>query len=365
MRSGYPWRRAAGVSSLAAALLLTACGAAAPSAPAKPVAATPAAASSSPPATAAPAPKLTPVSLMFDWLVGGQHVGFIVAAARGYYKRVGLDVTMSQGRGSGVAVNTVASGGALIGDADATTVALSEAQGVPVKTIGVILQENPNCLFFHPGTKLTGPADLKGHTIIESAGDAFSHLLPATLAKGHLTPADVKVEVVDPSAKYAAFLSNPNAIMSGFATNDLPNLQLHEPNVGYVTLADWGYNAYSDGIIVTDATIAAHPGLLRRFMQATTEGWTYTAAHPAQAVKDVVKLYPNVNPQVLTKALAVTLKSLHTPATQGHPFGWMAASDWQQTLSLAHKYDGLKAPKPLADYYTNAFIDESATAQAS
>ena len=37
----------------------------------------------------------------------------------------------------------------------------------------------------------------------------------------------------------------------------------------------------------------------------------------------------------------------------------MAPSDWTQTLSLLHRYGGMKTVKPARDYYTDAYLPAS------
>lgn len=345
---------AAGTALVLTLLAAAGCGgsSAKPQAPAPPAATAPAAAKAS--------GKLTPVTLRFDWLVGGQHIGFIAAQAQGYYKKAGLDVHMDQGKGSSLTLQTVASGASTFGLAAADVAAIGISKGMPVKVIGVVLQNTPSCIFYHGSDPVTTAQSLRGRVVISSAGNANLQILPAVLDRYGMTLKDIRLELVQPSAFVGTLMNNPKAVELGYIMNELPPFQHLDPRINCKLYSAFGVNAYNVGIVTTDKLIQNHPGLVRRFMAASTEGWQWAMAHPKQAVADAAKLFPNGasagNAAVLARSFQIAIPLLHTPATKGHPLFWMAASDWKDTVSVAHKYEGLKNPKPLGDYYTNAFI---------
>ena len=52
----------------------------------------------------------TKLKLTLDWKFGGETAPFMMAKAKGYYEKEGLDVQIDAGNGSAAAVNRVASG---------------------------------------------------------------------------------------------------------------------------------------------------------------------------------------------------------------------------------------------------------------
>ena len=96
--------------------------------------------------------------------------------------------------------------------------------------------------------------------------------------------------------------------------------------------------------------------MCKKFVTATAKGWEAAAKDPDAAVAAAVKLYPDLSRDFLLDGLKITLaEQLHTPATMGHPVGWMADDDWKKMLAILKKYSGITPKEPSA-YYTNRFI---------
>lgn len=306
--------------------------------------------------SSAAAKPLRKVDLRLDWLANGYDAPYVVAKDQGFYKAAGLDVTIGQGKGSTITAQTVGNGDDTFGVADASAVAVSITKGVPVQYLADYLQQSPLSIAYHRGTTLTSPLDLKGKTVISSAGDADLTLLPAVLAKYGMTKSELNLQLVQVSAEVPAFLQNKKAVLLAFAVGTYLSAWSQDPNAQDRTYSSFGINPLSIGLITSTAEIKNHPGVVRAFVAASTKGWEYTIAHPTQAVDETAAAFPDAKKALLAKGLQLTLGMLHTPASQGKVVGWMAPSDWKTTVDLLHQYAGMPAPKPIADYYTDQFL---------
>lgn len=86
-------------------------------------------------ASAVAAEKLT---LTMNWRADSAHLGFAMAQKNGYYAAEGLEVTLQEGRGSGVAAQLVATGQSDLGLADAGAILNAASKGAPIKIVSTI-----------------------------------------------------------------------------------------------------------------------------------------------------------------------------------------------------------------------------------
>ena len=76
--------------------------------------------------------------------------------------------------------------------------------------------------------------------------------------------------------------------------------------------------------------------------------------HPAR-VFDGIDPRPHEDLRATQEALMLH-SYLHTPASAGHGFGWMAESDWSKTLMLLRGCCALPPVVNAASLYTNALL---------
>lgn len=336
---------------LCSVALLTACGA-----PATPA---PTASAKGDTTEASAAPHLAHVTLRQAWLVSGYGTPFILAKEEGLYSKAGLDVAIPEGKGSLTTAETVANGSDTFGFTDAGVAAALISKGAPLKVLAVYLQQTPNALFYVPGKEsLNSPTSLIGKTLLVNPSGSPYQLLAAVLARYHIRPAQIHEEVTPASEWASAMAKDPSAYTIGLITA-LPNLRQLVPGAQAVSYAHFGVNTYSIALVTSTAELHAHPGQVRRFVAATTQGWQAAIKDPAAAVKATLRAFPHANAKILEGSLAESLKLLHTPNTAGHVVGWMSARDWRETLALLHTYAGMAKVLPLNDYYTNSFLPAS------
>ena len=300
----------------------------------------------------------TKIVLRTDFKFNGYDTPYVLAIEKGFYKQAGLDVSVQQGQGSATTVETVASGVDDFGLADAGTTVLGiSAQNVPVKIVAVYSQTNTMGFIYHPDDKFDGKlASLKGRVVISSAGTADAKLLQPTLATAGMKLDDIQLQLVNIAARVPLFLQTPGSFLTGFETGDLLRVRMKLPGAKYLPFAHYGVIAYGTGLIVSTATLAKSPDLVKKFVAASQQGWEAAAKDPEAAVDASLKVYPDLSKDFLLAGLKVSLEDeLHTPSTAGHPMGWTSADDWKKMLAMLQKYSGI-TPKNLSAYYTNQFI---------
>ena len=92
---------------------------------------------SAPPAGAAPL--LTKITVQTDWYAQPEHGGFYQALVKGYYREVGLDVTINQGGPNAIPRQKVATGAVEFGVGRTDELLVAAGQGVPLVALGALM----------------------------------------------------------------------------------------------------------------------------------------------------------------------------------------------------------------------------------
>jgi NitT/TauT family transport system substrate-binding protein len=112
-----------------------------------------------------PAAAADKVTIQLKWVTQAQFAGYYVAAAKGYYKDAGLDVTINPGGPDTAPAQVIAGGGADVIIDWMPSALASREKGVPLVNIAQPFKRSGLELTCRAETGIKKPADLKGKTI--------------------------------------------------------------------------------------------------------------------------------------------------------------------------------------------------------
>ncbi len=299
------------------------------------------------------------VGFRLDWSLQGTHSPWFLAQERGYFREAGLDVTIHEGQGSGTVVQLIASGkGEQIGFADYATMMRGVENGLPVVAVFGINQTSPMIIASRADNPVPNPKALEGKVLAMAPAESTAQVFPALAAASGLDA--TKVNVLNPAvgAKLALLLQGRVDAITAGLNGQVPQLEAQGLKVSYFKYADFGVNTLNNGIVVNREFLKAKPEVVRGFLRAQSRAWEEARKNPGASIDALLKAHPQLasQRQVLMRQLELTFETLETTNTKGKPLGWMADADWTQTQELMVKYAGLKASKPIGEYFTNDFI---------
>lgn len=241
-----------------------------------------------------PAAALAQDKIVFatDWLAQAEHGGFYQALAEGIYKKHGLDVTIKMGGPQVNGLQLLAANQIDVAMADGLQVLSAVEQSVPLVAFAATFQKNPTVIIAHPGVaKLE---DLKGKPIAIGAASntTFWPWLKQKYAftDGQKRPYGFSVQ---------PFLADPNLSQQGFATSEPFSIEKAGITPVVFLLADLGYPPYSEVLVATRANLIRRTDALRRFVQASAEGWKSYLANPAPGNALIRKDNPQMSDELL------------------------------------------------------------------
>src|SRR5262245_35031856 len=298
---------------------------------------------------------LTPVAFQLNFTAGGYNAGFALALQEGIYKKAGLDVTIIKGQGSGVTAQLVASGKADIAYADALAVMQLIAKGAPMKVVSTIYQSNPNAVTMLTASGIKSIPELKGKSVAVPTGQSQTAMIPILFKANGLSESDVNLVNMPGNAMIASLLQKPVDAMLGSLDNY--DLIFRQRGVDIVSLpfADHGVATVSTSIIASDAALGQKGDVVRKFIQASLEGWDAAIKRPDDAIKALVQTFPtDTEPP---RNLGELKAAISLMCKNGAKFVGKAEPEaWTRTVSVAQQVLGLSASVPASAYYTYEFL---------
>lgn len=233
---------------------------------------------------AAPAPARLTVQL--DWVAEPEHGGIYQAAARGFFREEGLDVTIIPGGPGAHVMSSLATGKADIAQAGDIETLLKQAEGLPFVQFAAVFQDDPAGILVHADSSVRKFVDLQGRTIIARPGWPFLDFLRVRY--------NLKVNVVAQNFSTAAFLNDKEALQQGYYIAE----PYHITRAGgkmprFLSTWDAGFRGYA--VLVTNRTVArTQQERLRAFTRAYIRGWRdYLEGDPAPAHEAMKQANPN------------------------------------------------------------------------
>jgi len=249
-----------------------------------------------------------------------QFGGSYIAAHKGYWSDLGLDVSLSQGGPNAPVEPPVVSGTALVGISAADYTAAAVSQGAPFKIIAVAMQKNPFAIASLSGNPVNEPADLVGKRI----GMAVANT-PVLEALCTLNGIDINaIEIVPTQYDPAPLVAGQVDCLLCWET-DLP-VAMTTQGVDNTTMlmADHGYAVHSQTYIATEDAIANRRDALVALLKGEVMGWNDYLADTDAAAALTVDMFPDaglsLDAQKLQAARQVPLMFSDLTAENG--FGW-------------------------------------------
>ncbi len=279
------------------------------------------------------------LSVRLSWLTSGYQAAFYLAAAKGWYAKSGLDVTLTPGTGSVTTIQLVGSRQYDAGEAALSTMVFARVKGMAITSIAGFFRTGDVALMVPVESPINGPADLKGKRIMYTAGSFEGPFLDSFLAAGGLTRDQVEFINVEPNSRNSVYGSGGADGMFGSPVGTLIVVNKIRKSRA-ILLADYGLNLPGFGVVASLETLKEKGPAMRAFATAVAGAWTYIENdHEEEGVQAVLKARPNdhVDADELRQQLHNSAPFLVSKINPGLPIGVQSEADWQVTIATMEK----------------------------
>lgn len=262
----------------------------------------------------------TAVALQLSWLHSVQFAGSYIAQSRGYWRDLGLNVSLNPGGPNAPVEPPVVARSALIGVSAADYAAAAVEQGAPFRIIGAAMQKNPFVIASLPEKPVRSPKDLEGRSI----GMSLSNT-PVLQALCALNSVNFDAITVVPTQYDAAPLLAGQVDCLLCWETDLPVAMIMQ-GIEPVTMlmADHGYAVQSQTYIATTESLANRRGEVLALLRGELRGWTEYQADPAAAAALTLDMFPDAGLDLETQLLQAEkqVPLMFSDVTRENGFGW-------------------------------------------
>jgi NitT/TauT family transport system substrate-binding protein len=313
-------------------------------------------------ATATRAADLTKITFQLNYPAAGYNAGYELAVEKGFYRDVGLDVTIEPGNGSQITAQLVAAGKADIAFADASPVMKLISQGAKMKVLATILQGNPNQVTALKKTGLKSVADIKGRSVAMPNGGSQVAMFPLVLAANGLKETDIKMVNMPPDSMVPSLLQGTVDVILGSVDAYGPQLKSMNVETDNFLFIDSGAPTVSTSIVASDAFLAAHPDQAKAFVAASLKGWYAALDDQPAAIAAMKKMFPDANDKLAPGQIDAT-KFLMC-VNRAKFVGKATPEQWSDTVKIFAAIGVLPADVPATNYYTYDYLPPESTLRA-
>ena len=235
-----------------------------------------------------------PLTLQLKWVAQAQFAGYYVAAAKGYYKAAGLDVTIKPGGPDVNPSQVIAGGGAdVVVDWMPSALAARE-KGVPLVNIAQVFQHSGMELTCRKDSGIRTPADFKGKTLgVWFSGNEYPFLAWMSKLGLKTDGGPAGVTVLKQGFNVDPLLQKQADCVSTMAYNEYWQVidGGYKPSQLVVfKYEDEGVATLEDGLYVLEKNLKdpAFVAKMAKFVKASMKGWDYAKSHPDEAVKIIL-----------------------------------------------------------------------------
>lgn len=306
----------------------------------------------------------TLVTVALDWTLNTNHIGLVVAQARGFYADEDLTVELLPYSDTNSAA-LLAAGAADFAYLSSLGFMSAKAGGADVVALWATMQHETGRLVYNSdNAAIARPADLSGKTYA-GFGSAWEDALIGTMIRND-GGEPVWDTVTLGTGAYEALATGAVDFTLEVATWEGVNSDLLGRRQSAFRYADYGIPDQQNGYVGTHGTtLADSPELVAAFMRATQKGYVWAADHPQEAAEILIGAGDFPNPELVRGSMRAIVEGSYlrdgdVPVGRIDPERFAAMARFLFDSGVLKDAGGatLKGPGDVSDWYDQRWMAE-------
>jgi putative hydroxymethylpyrimidine transport system substrate-binding protein len=291
--------------------------------------------------------KLQDITVLLDWFPNADHVPIYAAQQKGIFAKHGLNIDFLPPSDPSAPLKLVAAGKYAFAVNYQPSVTIARSQGLPVKSIGILVEHPLNTISFLKASGIKTPADLKGKTIGYAVAPLDVVLFETIAREAGLGKDDYELINIGFNITPSLLSGKVHAVIGAYWNYEINELDLEGHPAGYFPLEKHGVPDFYELVVISNDTFLQNePETAKRFIMAIEEGLAYTKQHPEDALAAYFAANPDVRKELDAKAFQATLPVFANRQEQ-------SLAKWQAFAAYALKNGLIDKPVEAADLFQN------------
>ena len=305
---------------------------------------------------------LTKIRYTLDWRYDGQFAAFMMAKAKGYYEKEGLDVTLDSGAGSVASINRIVGGSHDVANADLSTVieflGNNPAQAGKFQAVYLLYNSSPMIIQTLKSSGIRKPQDLAGKKMAGSISESARKAFPIYARAVGIDPKSITWLTVDPALRENLLARGDVDALPGFALDRITLIArgVKEEDIVTFSYADAGLRLYGGAVLASAKLIAENPKAIAALLRANNRALKETIADPEEAIKYLKVFDPLLDPKMELRKLKILLQVIDTDFAQRNGLGAIVKTDLEKQVENVTAAYGLKTKPDANGIFNSSFL---------
>ena len=297
------------------------------------------------------------VDFILNWVAGGDHAPVYWAKAEGRYAAVGIDLTITQGKGSTLSSQRVGIGKNPLGIADLGTALVAKGAGANIVGVMNIYANSPYGMYWLKNSGIKTARDFAGRKIGNPPWDAARKMWPALAKAVGIDEKSVRWVNVDPNAKIAALKSRNIDLTTSFYNIHFIFQGVLGDDMGFLPWREYGINPYGNSIIVNAKYLASNGKTVADFVRVTQKAYADCVINPDPCIDALVAANSGLKVGTSMKNWKLVEELMSDQISRTKALGYFEPSRMQNDYKMVETYFSLKKPFDIETAYSNEFLD--------
>jgi NitT/TauT family transport system substrate-binding protein len=307
------------------------------------------------------AQKKIAVKYTLGWLPEGANI--YSYAAKQFWAKDGLEVTIEKGTGSAAATQAIAQGQYQFGIPAAPNCIQQAMKGLPLLSLGCFNYDTTMGVAVRPESAIKAPADLKGKKVGSTLTSGEYPFLPAFLKNVGLAMGDIQSISLDNKIREVALIENQCDAITCFVASALPKLMASNINPRVFLYSKYGLPFYAHSLTTTTDYFTKEKSVCEAMTAGLCEGVKFSLLKPAETIDILFKEVPELKlastaKEQLEIGMGVWASNYVSKEAMEKGISWADPAVWTKMTDLVFTNSaaaGDKKPDPSA-LFTNDFV---------